>query len=285
MPDSQAMEAVFDNVVFAGGGNRCWWQAGFWEAVAGPLPLAPSRIAGVSAGAATACMLLAGRTQETLSYYDAMTRGLRANFQPGNLFRGKRMFPHAEMYRRALLAVLDEAALARLHAGPAILVQVARLPRWLGPRAGTLVGMLAYQAEKKLRRPVHPQLGQRLGFRPEVIPVSRCATPEDLADLILASSCTPPFTPILRLHGGHVLDGGMVDNVPVGALGDASGRTLVLLSRRYGRLPQHPRRLYVQPSRPVPVKGWDYTNPQGIRAAYELGLRDGAAFLRGDRRA
>ena len=24
---------MFDQVVFAGGGNRCWWQAGFWDVV------------------------------------------------------------------------------------------------------------------------------------------------------------------------------------------------------------------------------------------------------------
>lgn len=272
--------ARFANVVLAGGGNRCWWQAGFWDAVAEPLGLRPVRIAGVSAGAATACMLAAGRTQEALEYYGAMTRRTRSNFQPGNLFRGKRMFPHAEMYRRALLSMLDAAALERIHAGPEILVQVARLPNWLGPQSGTLVGILAYQFEKKILKAVHPRLGGRLGFHPEIIPVRSCRTPEDLADLILASSCTPPFTPIMRLHGRLVLDGGMVDNVPVGALGDAPGDTLVLLTRRYRGLPNEPHRLYVQPSRPVPVKGWDYTNPQGIRDTYDLGRRDGEAFIR-----
>lgn len=274
----------FRNVVFAGGGNRCWWQAGFWNAVAEPLGLRPERIASVSAGAATACMLMAARTDETLAYYDAVTRRNPRNFYPGNWLRGERAFPHATIYRRALLHLLNAEALARIRRGPEIWVQVARLPRWLGPRSGTLAGILAYQFEKKLRRALHPRLGRRVGFREEVIPVARCETPEDLADLILASSCTPPFTPILHLHGRPALDGGMVDNVPVGALGHvpggAPGATLVLLSRRYPRpLPSTQDRLYVQPSRPVPVKGWDYANPEGIRAAYALGLGDGQVFV------
>jgi|GEM_PF-1026598 len=69
----------------------------------------------------------------------------------------------------------------------------------------------------------------------------------------------------------------MVDNVPVHALppGAGDGITLVLLTRRYPRpLPQTAHRFYIQPSHRVPVSGWDYTNPHGIRVAYELGRND-----------
>ena len=50
MPQSQN----FDSVVFAGGGNRCAWQAGWWERVAPEIGLQPRVVAGVSAGAAMA---------------------------------------------------------------------------------------------------------------------------------------------------------------------------------------------------------------------------------------
>lgn len=278
--------ARFEQAVLAGGGNRCWWQAGFWS-VAQRHGLAPRRIAGVSAGASTACMVTADRTEAALAYYDVITRRNRRNFYPGNWLRGERAFPHATIYRTALLTLLDAAALEKLHAGPEILIQVARLPRWLGPRSGTVAGILAYQYEKKVRKVLHPTLGQRLGFHPEVIPVRACRTPDELADLILASSCTPPFTPVFRLHGRPVLDGGMVDNVPVDALPAAvpPAPTLVLLSRRYTRpLPQRADRVYVQPSRAVPVKGWDYADPEGIRAAFDLGVEDGERFVAQDNR-
>jgi hypothetical protein len=36
--------------------------------------------------------------------------------------------------------------------------------------------------------------------------------------------------------------------------------------------------MYVQPSRPVPVASWDYTDPDGLQAAFDLGRRDGEAF-------
>jgi hypothetical protein len=53
---------------------------------------------------------------------------------------------------------------------------------------------------------------------------------------------------------------------------------LVLLTRSFRRLPAHPDRCYVQPSAPVPVSSWDYTDPAGLQAAFDLGRRDGEAF-------
>ena len=89
--------------------------------------------------------------------------------------------------------------------------------------------------------------------------------------------------PITQVNGAPAFDGGLVDNVPVLPLEPieaAGGRTLVLLTRNYRRLPEVPGRTYVQPSRRIDVKQFDLRNPGGIRAAYELGLADGAAFAR-----
>jgi predicted acylesterase/phospholipase RssA len=127
---------------------------------------------------------------------------------------------------------------------------------------------------------VHPRLARRLGFTAEHVSVRTCPTPESLADLVLASSCTPPFTPALAHGGRPALDGGVADNVPAAAVESGDGPTLVLLTRRYARLPAHPGRSYVQPSAPVPVSAWDYTDAAGVQAAFDLGRRDGEAFAR-----
>jgi hypothetical protein len=182
------------------------------------------------------------------------------------------------MYRRALLAVIDRAALARLHAGPELLVPVTRAPRWLGVRAAFALAGIAEAVGGLARSAVHPRLARRLGFSAEHVPVRTCASPESLADLVLASSCTPPFTPALAYGGRPALDGGVADNVPAAVVDADDGPTLVLLTRRYPRLPAHPRRVYVEPSTPVPVSAWDYTDPGGIQAAFDLGRRDGEAF-------
>lgn len=265
------------NVVFAGGGNRCLWQAGFWTEAASRLDLVPHRIAATSAGAAIACVLFAGRIREGLAHFRAATAANRRNAYPANALRGLPVFPHAGMYRRALLEVIDAAALARLHAGPEIIVPVTRTPRWLGPRSAFAVAGIVDAIEYTVARSPHPRFARQLGFRAEYARVSDCATPEALADLVLASSCTPPFTPLLMHAGRPALDGGIADNVPVEAVGD--GPTLVLLTRPFARLPApHPARTYLQPSRTVPVASWDYTDPNGLDAAFELGRRDAARW-------
>ena len=184
------------------------------------------------------------------------------------------------MYRRALLEVIDDRALATLHAGPDFRVAITRAPGWLGTRTGFAIAGLADALEHVLGPPVHPQFAPWLGFRADYASVRACRTPEALADLVLASSCTPPFTPMLMQGGKPSLDGGIADNVPVAALADAPGTTLVLLTRRYRQLPAHSQRVYAQPSADLPVSSWDYTNPTGLQAAYDLGRRDGEIFAR-----
>jgi Patatin-like phospholipase len=260
------------NVVFAGGGNRCLWQAGFWSEAGPRLGLAPRRIAATSAGAAIACVLLAGRLREGLAHFRAATAANRRNAYPANVLRGRPVFPHAAMYRRALLETIDAAALARLHAGPEILVPITRAPPWLGPRSAFALAGVVDALEHALARSPHPRFARKCGFGVEYARVSECATPEALADLVLASSCTPPFTPLLSHCGRPALDGGIADNAPVEAVGD--GPTLVLLTRPFVRLPAHPLRTYLQPSRQVPVRSWDYTDPEGLDAAFALGRND-----------
>lgn len=276
----------FDQIVFAGGGNRCWWQAGWWDTVAPELRLAPRVIAGISAGAATACMIYAHDSHQTMAYYRKVLAGNARNAYWGNLLRRERVFPHYGIYRGALLSLFDEGRLARLQSAPEIRIGVAHIPRWSGPRLAVAAGLLAYNIDKHILKTLHPRLGRKLGFHPEFVRAQDCASVEALADLLLQSACTPPFTPVLHRDGRAVLDGGLVDNVPVDALDPAPGNVLVLVTRPYPRpqrfvmRTQGQQRLYLQPSQRVPISSWDYTRPDGMTAAYDLGRRDGEAFLR-----
>jgi predicted acylesterase/phospholipase RssA len=275
---------VFEQVVFAGGGNRCWWQAGFWDVVADEINLKPRLIAGVSAGADTACMLYANTSQQVLSYYRTALKGNTRNAHFKNIFRrSERVFPHGRIYRQALKDVLGGDFFASLKTdAPEIRVQFARLPKRLGPYAAVGVGLIAYNLEKYWKKRLHPTFGRRIGFTPEVVRVSDCKDDDELVSLLIASACTPPFTPIEYRAGRATLDGGMVDNVPVDAV-EPHATTLVLVTRRYpnhASLFAHGGRLYVQPSEKVPVSAWDYTSIERIEATYQQGRRDGVAFLR-----
>ncbi|TDF63265.1 patatin-like phospholipase family protein [Cupriavidus sp. L7L] len=276
----------FDQVVFAGGGNRCWWQAGWWDMVAPELQLRPRVIAAISAGAATACMVYAHDSHQTMDYYREVLSNNRRNAYWGNLLRNERVFPHYGIYRTALLTIFADGRLAQLQQAPEIRIGVAHIPRWSGPRLAVAAGLLAYNIDKHVLKTLHPRLGRKLGFRPEFVRAQDCASPEQLADLLLQSASTPPFTPVLRRDGRPVLDGGLVDNVPVDALDTAPGNVLVLVTRLYPRPRRFvieqggQRRLYLQPSERVPISSWDYTRPDAMTHAYELGRRDGETFLR-----
>jgi len=274
----------FSNLVFAGGGSRCFWQAGFWSVFDPDNTRTPQRVVAVSAGAAMACLAFSRKIETGLHYFKEQTAKNPRNFYPTHMLRGGETFPHERIYRDAITATIDNSALAMLHAGPRLQIGMSALPRWLGPRSGTITGLLAYDLEKRVRKPVHPKLGRALGFRPVFGTVGACATPAALADLILASSGTPPFTPVARFGGEAVLDGGLVDNVPVQPVANEPGETLVLLSRCYKILPTVIGRTYVQPSTPIGISMWDYTNPKGLQDTFDLGRRDGEAFVRASRR-
>ena len=277
---------AFDQVVFAGGGNRCWWQAGWWDTVAPALQLRPRVSAGISAGAATACMVYAHDSHQTMAYYRNVLADNSRNAYWGNLLRGERVFPHYGIYRNALLSLFGDNRLQKLQQAPEIRIGIAHIPRWSGPRLAVAAGLLAYNIDKHLLKTLHPRLGRKLGFQPEFVLAQHCRSPEDLADLLLQSASTPPFTPVLRRDGRAVLDGGLVDNVPVDALDPTPGNVLVLVTRLYPRPRRFvietsgQRRLYLQPSQRVPISSWDYTRPEAMTHAYDLGRRDADAFLR-----
>lgn len=274
---------MFDAIAFAGGGNRCYWQGGFWEAASPLLGLKPSLIVGVSAGAWSACYSLLGLgRQVNAMVVEGCSRG-RRNFEWRAWRSEGSPWPVAFMYRSLIETIIDDAALERLKHGPEILIELARKPRRLPLAVALPLGIATYQIEKKWRSPVHPRGGRALGFRPEFLKVQDLASPAELSAALMASASVPPFMPIGRVGGMAALDGGLVDNVPIEPLLPVEakgGRTLVILSRLYRATPQVRGRTYIQPSGPVPVGQFDITNPVGIRKAYEMGLRDGEAFAR-----
>jgi predicted acylesterase/phospholipase RssA len=270
----------FDAVVFAGGGCRCFWQAGFWSVAAPELSLAPRLVGAASAGAAFACAAVGGVLDRVLHDFKQRVANNARNVYPRNLAGGEPAFPHERIYRATLLENLDDGVLERIRCGPDLRVFLARPPAWLGASSGLAVGLIAYQLDRLLRDQVHPIWGRRLGFQGEVVSARSCANREELADLVLQSSCTPPMTPLYRRDDRVVLDGGVVDGVPVEAVEEAE-RTLVLLTRAYApkALPKVPGRIYIAPSRSTPVAKWDYTSPDLVQATWDLGRRDGENFV------
>lgn len=269
---------TFDSVVFSGGGCRCFWQAGFWSVVAPAIDLRPKTIAAVSAGSAFACAAIGGRIDEVVAAFVRRTGANRRNLYPFNALRRRPLFPHGQMYRDTILETTDAQMLGRLRTGPDIRVMLARPPRRVPLVPALAAGFAAYRLDRLVRGTVHPRLSRYTGFVAEFVSAKSCTTPDSLADLILQSSCMPPLVPLFRRDGAVVIDGGVIDGTPVaGVAGHVS--TLVLLSRRYRKLPRVPGRRYVQPSEPVPIAMWDYASPRRIEQTFDLGRRDGESFV------
>jgi hypothetical protein len=178
--------------------------------------------------------------------------------------------------------MLAGGGLERVRALPfPLLILAARLPRGVPASAAVLLALGAYQLEKLVRpQMVHPTWGRAVGFAPEVIDARDCRSVDELADAILASSATPPFTPVAARNGRPLLDGGMVDNVPAFLTEGLPGvrRNLVLLSRPYppGVAGRHGDRLYLAPSRPTPIERWDYTRPHLLGETIRMGEEEAA---------
>jgi hypothetical protein len=267
-------------ITLAGGGNRAFYQLGLLNRWSETLH---SRIAGVaacSAGAAVILIHLAGRQTETHDYWVSRCTGITTNFDWRRLVAGHRPTPQYPIYRDTLLHTLADGGWERVRNQPfPILILAARLPRFLPAAIAVTLGMSGYSLEKALRKHmVHPTIGRVLGFAPTIVDARSCESPEELAALVLASSATPPFTPVGTFRGHRLLDGGMIDNVPafIGDTIDGATRNLVLLSRPYppGVTGHRGTRLYLAPTGPLPLQRWDYTHPERLRETIDMGERE-----------
>ncbi|MCA9693281.1 MAG: patatin-like phospholipase family protein [Myxococcales bacterium] len=270
-------------LTFAGGGNRSFFQLGVmrrWSERVMPRVVAA---AGVSAGACMLTVMVSGRESIAEVFFRARRAGVSRNIDWTALLRREPLAPHGSVYRDTVLFTYADGGFERIKQCPfPIYVLAAEIPPPLVPTLGAAVGFAAYQLEKRLKPGlVHPSYGRRIGYRPFIFDARDCTDPEDLADLILASSSTPPFTPIGRFRGKALVDGGVIDNVPafVAEQVPAVRRNLVVMTRPYPaeRLGRHGQRLYLAPSDHPPAGCWDYRRGADIFGNLALGERDADA--------
>lgn len=243
------------------------------------------RVAAIGSCSAGACVIttfLSGRREEARRFWLERTRGIKRNFDWARLMRGERPAPQGEIYRDTLLLTFAGGGLERIRQQPfPIYVLAAAFPSLLPRALSVALGIGVYSAERSIRRAPHPRSPRWLGFRPVAVDARECETPEELANLILASSATPPFTPIGMFRGERLLDGGMIDNAPAFMAEERHPHvrwSIVFLSRPY-----HPsvlgirrHRLYLAPTRPTPINRWDYTRPHLLDETVALGEREAA---------
>ena len=97
---------------------------------------------------------------------------------------------------------------------------------------------------------------------------------------MLASSSVPPFLPGRRINGRPVIDGGVVESVPLG-LATPGADITAILTRMTPWHPLPPTVRVLAPPEDLGIAIWDYANPRAIERAYDLGRRAGDR-LRGE---
>lgn len=269
-------------MTFAGGGNRAFYQLGLITRWQDELLPRTAAIASCSAGACVVTTYLSGRREEARRYWMERTRGITRNFDWSRLLRGQRPAPQGAIYRDTLLVTFADGGLERIRRQPfPVYVLASSFPALVPSAMAVALGITLYSLERSVRRAPHPKSPRLVGFKAIAVDARECETPDELADLILASSATPPFTPLGMFRGQRLLDGGMIDNAPAFVVEQRhpeARHSIVLMSRPY-----HPsvmgiqgQRLYVAPTRPTPIDRWDYTRPHLLDDTVAMGEREAA---------
>src|SRR4051812_43575458 len=270
-------------ITFSGGGNKSFYQFGLMRRLRDRLLPRVRVMTTCSAGACVAVLLLSGREGEVEEFWRCRSDGMKSNFDWRRLLRGRRPTPHGEMYRDLLLHAFADGGFERVRAQPfPILVLTTAFPVRMPSFAAALLGLCAYGLDHGAKAKRRPPFARRFGFGPLVFDARRCDTPEELADLIIATSATPPFTPVGRFRERRLLDGGIIDPAPAFLADAVPGveRSLVLLTApRHGlSLWESGRRLYVAPSAALPISTWDFTRADLLEATIMTGERDAELY-------
>ncbi len=280
---AQLLGRTYTRIVFAGGGNRCWWQGGMAEALSGHACWAPERFIGTSAGASIATAIATGNLQASLRQGVGYFNSIPRNVEWSALLRGRRPFILPRVFRTWVESFLDEHDLGQLGVSALkIDVVVTRLMPRVPPLLSAALALGLYATEKLWLKGVHGRLPYRMGFRAEHHELNACTSLKEAHNLLLSAGSAVPLTPLHRVKGSPALDGGFHDNIPLPISREHDAQTLILLTRHRPAWPQifeHGRRVYLQPTRAVPAGTLDFTNGTDIQLTYNQGWHEGRKLL------
>ncbi|WP_259371710.1 patatin-like phospholipase family protein [Rubrivivax albus] len=272
-------------LVFAGGGNRCWWQAGLvttWLEAGWHLPPV---LVGTSAGAAMAFALMTSAIQDALESCRRLYAANRKIVHRATVLPLRLEFAHARIYPAWIESFVTDDRVARVRDSPSRLhVGLSRPARWLGLGGSLAIASAAYLLERRAATRVHPALPKYLGLGQQLVAVADVGDGSGVRSLLRASAAAAPFMKAERIGGCWGFDGGYTDNAPLPEQSEAEREgTLVLLTRHYPELPRSFRlkqRTYLQPSRKIPVSTWDCRPRTTVNDAFALGLMDATSLAR-----
>lgn len=271
-------------LAFAGGGNRCWWQAGVVTQLLDSGWKLPATLVGTSAGAAVATSFLTSTARDALASCKRLYEANEQLFDWTALRRLKLKFAHQHVYPAWIESFTSDEHFEKLRAARSeLIVAVTRPSRLLGLPGSLLAGSLAYLIDKKLAHGIHPKLPRYLGLKQDFLVLNRSDSGQAARELLQAAAAAAPFMSAQKVGGQWGFDGGYADNAPIHRQTETEkSNTLVLLTRHYPGLPSVFKQLgrtYWQPSRKVPVSTWDCRPRTSVDHAFDLGVEDARKIL------
>lgn len=277
--ETQLQLDSINTLVFAGGGNRCWWQAGAITRLLESGWTLPPVLIGTSAGAAIATSLLTCSARDALASCKRLYERNDQLFNWRSLGRLQLKFAHQHIYPTWVESFTSDDHFDRLRSTRSeLIVAITRPARFLGLAGSLVAGSIAYLVDKKIANSIHPRLPRYLGLQQEFLKLNSVVNGQAARVLLQAVAAAAPFMLAQRVNGEWGFDGGYADNAPIPPqTEEEKAKTLVLLTRFYPDLPSVFRwegRTYWQPSQKVPVSTWDCRPGTTVDAAFDLGMRD-----------
>ncbi|EMF82124.1 phospholipase, patatin family [Leptospira weilii serovar Topaz str. LT2116] len=270
----------------AGGGCKAFYGLGFGHEMKS-WGLKFREVSGVSAGAAMVLCLVCGDEEECVSFFENIVRKNPANFYLSRLFKGERVFPHEEMYRKTIRFGIDFQKIVKsgikvfIHTLKAIpkedsLRNKFRLARLIAETAKAFL-----EDERDKKRGLNTGRMQRIlrkwNMREVLFTEKDFDDEKTVEQIILNSSSVPPVVSVQSHGNEYYFDGGLTNNLLLEAF-PPDKKTIGVYyepTTIVGKDPKLLERCYLQtPSEPLPITSFDYTDPNGVRKAYELGKRD-----------
>ena len=283
-------------LTMAGGGCKAFFALGIGKVLIQE-GIFLDAISGTSAGTAMALALVSNDPDHIVDDFTKLVDDNKANFYLSNFLKKEKTFPHEKIYRQCIINNMNYPDLLKSKTG--LYFNALRLPKGLTFSSDkreilqiTVKIINAYRLEFKSLKlgkfnPILRKTVQDLGIKNHIFTKDDLASPEHVENIILASSSAPPFIRPQAFHDGYYyLDGGIFDNFPINCLPNDLDCYLGIhyspITRTFFELTTNKdlkKVMFIAPEKPLPVSSFDYTNPKGVRKAYEIGENTAYALL------
>lgn len=278
-------------LAFAGGGCKALYALGVGLKLR-EWGLHFDEMSGVSAGAGFILTILSENEENALEYFEELVKRNPKNFHFSNLIKGKRPFPHEQMYRRAIRTCLDLDKIKK--SGTKIFIlSVRAFPRKekfynyyrkasLIPQTARAIILDEKDKEKGIPCNRVEKIVHRWNLTEVIFTEKDFIYPEMVEQIIMNSSSVPPVVSFQRIHEEYYLDGGVINNLLLEKFSPGIKKIAVYYDD--STIVNKDKKLLnetflIQPKDgKLPITTFDYTNAKKARATFELGKEDAEKF-------